>query len=103
LLVVAVGGLFVLVCAGLVSWVFALVSVPHVLVAMLETFAMLAFWARALFDAVWVAATAAVQAIGSVPVCAFAVAVLAFALLWARVVSGSFQRFPSIAHVGGSK
>jgi hypothetical protein len=97
LLVAAALALFALVGLWAASWISLLLASPSAIFAALATVSPML---DDLLDALWVAALAILQNVNGVILLAYASFVLALTVVWARVVTGTFQR-PSTISLGG--
>ncbi len=97
LLVAAALALFALVGLWTASWVSVLLASPSAVFAALATVSPML---DDLLDALWLAALVILQNVNGVMLLAYASFVLALTVIWARVVTGTFQR-PSTVSLGG--
>ena len=85
----------------LVDALWVLVTNPQLIVTSLNAFATLTFWASKVFEAFWIVAMVIAENLDAVPMALCAAVVFALTMLWARVVTGSFQ-FSQIVTSQGS-
>jgi hypothetical protein len=97
LLVAASIGVFALIVIWIVAWVNPLLASPG---AMMVTLLAVAALAGELWDALSVAALAILQNVNGMMLVAYALFVLILTVIWARVVTGFFQRPLSISKGG---
>jgi hypothetical protein len=101
LLVVAASALLAFVGMALASWLSVVMERPSTIVSLVVALSPVADRLLALLEALWVAAIALARSVDSVAMLAYALAVLAFTLLWARVALGSFQLTSDKMTLGG--
>ena len=103
LLVLAAIAILVLVALWLVSVASVFIAAPSVLIAVLNAFASMAFWAGTFFESLWTVAFLIAQNVGAAEMLALAVAVITLTTIWVSVVAGPFQRSSQTIFVGGPK
>ena len=101
LLAVFALAVLMLIAWWVLSWVAAVVSIPQVLVVILNTSATCAFWASKMAEALWVVLLIVAENVGFIQMLALGVGVLALTMLWVRVVIGPFQRSSQTFYAGG--
>ena len=101
LLVGAAIAMLMFVAIQLVVALWVLITNPQVIVSSLNAFAALTFWASKVFEAFWIVAMVIAENLDAVPMTLCAAVVFALTMLWARVVTGSFQLSLTTNHVGG--
>jgi hypothetical protein len=99
LLVVVAGIALALVCIWLTLWIGALLARPGTVISAVLALSPLADGLRVLLEALWVAASAVTRGVGGEVILAYALAVLALTILWARVATGNH---PSLSLRAGS-
>ena len=85
----------------LASWVAVLVSMPQLIVSLINAFATVAFWAGIALNGLSVAVSVVAENIGLPQMLSLAAVVCALTVLWLRIVSGSTLTFQTI--IGGSR
>ncbi len=95
--------ILVLVVLWLISVASVFLALPSIIVAVINAFASLAFWAGKFFESLWTVGFLVAQNVGAVEMLALAVGVITLTALWVRVVAGPFQQSAQTILVGGSK
>jgi hypothetical protein len=112
LLAGAAGAVLWITAAQLVAVLWVLMTNPRVILITVDAFRVPAFWTGKVLEALWVAATAIAENLDPLQLMLVAVMVFGLTMLWAHVVTGTFQSLQDCAtarsrfalsknHVGG--